>query len=72
VKRAERKTPVLISSPVICLILEKYVNSQQELFEEHTACYGEFKGEEIGMGGELRTAAMKTYDYQSTHLRGSG
>lgn len=43
----------------------RYLRDQRSIFTE-TACYGDFFGESIGLGGEIRTREFKIQDYNST------
>jgi len=58
---------------IVCLNLDEvfhyidlYLQSQDQIFEEEAACYGDFYGEYIGIGGRERTVEDHRADYHAT------
>jgi hypothetical protein len=45
--------------------LKTYYEQQEQYFRE-PECFGNFRGEHIGVGGEVRTRAFKIEDYNAT------
>lgn len=43
-----------------------YIGTQDTIFEEYTPAWGDFEGEYITLGGEVRTREHRQIDYSST------
>jgi len=58
---------------LVCLNLDKvfeqialYLQNQDQIFKDESACYGDFYGELIGVGGRERTEEEQKKDYEAT------